>query len=493
MSFFDWDKIAQQLVYNESDRLLFNSTFFLCFLFLFLVAYRLVIKTGTVRIITVCLFSIYFFYKACGHYVVFILIAAVVDFYLSNAIHASVHHARRKLLLVLSIILNLGLLCAFKFTVPFIAFYNNFLNGTLTVPDIGIPVGISFYTFENLSYTIDVYRKKFTPVKRFMDYLFFLSYFPKLMMGPIVRASDFIPQLRKEINLSQHDIAKGLFLICTGVFKKIVISDYILLNLVNYVFDDPLRHTGMECLFAVYGYALIIYCDFSGYSDMAIGIAKWLGFDININFLAPYQSSNITEFWRRWHISLSTWLKDYLYIPLGGNRLGKVRTYINLFITMLLGGVWHGAGINFIIWGALHGLALGVHKVWMERYPAAALSKPTGLLRGVYMLLTFHFVCFCWIFFHADNFSAATDMIFQIATNFYWSGWATFAGNYLPVLALMAFGFALHLLPLRYNDMLIDKLAPLHWLVKAAIAVILIFIIVQVRVADTVLPIYLQF
>ena len=183
-----------------------------------------------------------------------------------------------------------------------------------------MPVGISFYTFENLSYTIDVYRGQFEPAKKFTDYLLFLSFFPKLVMGPIVRAHDFVPQINKPYAISENDFAKGFYLILSGLFKKLVISDFITLNFVNYIFDDPSRYTGLENLFAVYGYAAVIYCDFSGYSDVAIGIAKWLGFTIPANFRSPYQSKNITEFWRRWHISLSSWLRDYLYIPLGGKR-----------------------------------------------------------------------------------------------------------------------------------------------------------------------------
>lgn len=489
----DFYKVASNFLYDKSNPLLFNSSFYLYFLVFFLLAYRLVIKTGLARIVTVTLFSLYFFYKACGFYVIFILIAAVVDFNLSNAIHRSENKTQRKLLLIFSIALNLGFLCYFKYTNLFIDTWNNFSNHQLKLVDIFLPVGISFYTFENLSYTIDVYRKRFNPVTKFIDYLFFLSFFPKLMMGPIVRAGDFIPQIYKEVKLSATAITKGLFLISTGIFKKVVISDYIYLNLVQYVFDDPLRHTGMECLLAVYGYALVIFCDFSGYSDMAIGIAKWLGFDINVNFLAPYQSKNITEFWRRWHISLSSWLKDYLYISLGGNRLGKTRTYINLFITMLLGGLWHGANWTFVVWGAMHGLALAVHKKWIEWYPPIEGKQTPRWLNIVFVLLTFHFVCFTWIFFKADSFATAIDFLHQIFFNFYIQGWAKFSANYAPVLAVMAFGFFIHMVPLRWNNIIVNLMTPWHWIFKAAVLAIMVFIIIQFKQSEPVLPVYLQF
>ena len=271
-------------------------------------------------------------------------------------------------------------------------------------------------------------------------------------MGPIVRAHDFVPQINKPFIITENDFAKGFYLIISGLFKKLVISDFITVNFVNYIFDDPSRYTGMENLFAVYGYAVVIYCDFSGYSDVAIGIAKWLGFTIPPNFKSPYQSKNITEFWRRWHISLSSWLRDYLYIPLGGNRkstfasflfsglfitgvfsacfyllnlnflialsisIGTVALFIlpaiikkektsiaaslNLLVTMLLGGLWHGASWNFIIWGAMHGMALAIHKVWTT-ITGKRLEKISRRwwFRSLAVIITFHFVCFCWIFF----------------------------------------------------------------------------------------------
>ncbi|HRU16345.1 MAG TPA: MBOAT family O-acyltransferase [Bacteroidia bacterium] len=486
----DWEKLGHQFLYDKANPLLFNSSFFLFYLLLFLLVFRILQRTGTLRIVAVTLFSLYFFYKASGVYVLLVLVAAIVDFNLSNLIHNATTDFRRKALLVFSVVINLGLLAYFKYTNLLIDLYNAVLTGNVQPVDVYLPIGISFYTFENLSYTIDVYRRQFVPVKRFVDYLFFLSFFPKLMMGPIVRAADFIPQIRKEITLTAHDVSKGLFLILTGLFKKVVISDFIYLNLVQYVFDDPLRHTGMECLFAVYGYAMVIYCDFSGYSDMAIGIAKWIGIDININFLAPYQSASITEFWRRWHISLSSWLRDYLYIPLGGNRRGEVRTYLNLFITMLLGGLWHGASLNFIFWGALHGVALAFHKLWKAAYPSHFSGRLTRIA-GIF--ITFHFVCLCWIFFKCTTFTDSFNMIHQIVFNFYAEGWTLFSTNYSEVLLVMLLGFVLHFLPIRWNEIIINYSEKWHWLVKASVATAVIIIVIVLKQADPVMPVYLQF
>lgn len=492
---FDFSALISQFVYNAKEPLLFNSAFFFYFFFFLLLIYRLVYKTKTLRIVTVILFSLYFFYKACGWYVGFILLAAIIDYNLSNAIYSSVSKHKKKALLVLSIVLNLGLLAYFKYTNLFIETFNDLQLGHLNLLQLYLPVGISFYTFENLSYTIDVYRGNFKPVKRFIDYLFFLTFFPKLMMGPIVRAADFIPQIRKDLILEARGVSEGLFLILTGLFKKVVISDYLYTNLVRMVFDDPSRFTGLECMFAIYGYALVIYSDFSGYSDMAIGMGKWLGFDINRNFDSPYQSLNITEFWRRWHMSLSSWLKDYLYISLGGNRNGKIRTNINLLITMLLGGLWHGASWNFLFWGFLHGSALIIHKKWVDNVVPkfSVFNKFPRTTNVIAVMITFHFVCFCWIFFKAENFTQAWTMIYQIATNFYVSGWSLFLKNYYSVLLVMILGFAFHFSPQRWCEAIIDKISDYPWWLKSVGAFSILYLIIQFKQAEPILPVYLQF
>jgi len=492
----DFQKLLNQLVFQSNDPLLFNSAFFFYFFLLFLVVYRLVYKLGLTRILVMTAFSLYFFYKACGWYVGLIVLAAVVDFHLSNWIYKARKPLKRKGMLIASLVLNLGLLGYFKYTNFFIEIINDWNKGHIPLLKLALPVGISFYTFENISYTIDVYRRQFKPVKSFWDYLFFLSFFPKLMMGPIVRAADFIPQIRRQVQIQARDVSEGLFLILTGCFKKMVISDYITLNLVNYVFDEPARYTGLECLFATYGYALVIYCDFSGYSDMAIGMARWMGISVNRNFSAPYQSSSITEFWRRWHISLSSWLRDYLYISLGGNRKGVFRQYLNLIITMLLGGLWHGASWNFVFWGVAHGLALALDKMKMsvlKHNPDKAIDQGISWRRLPGIILTFHFVCLLWIFFKADSFEKSLVMIEQIANHFSIQSWPAFYANYQHVVYVIALGFLLHALPMRWNEKIIDALGPVHWSLKALLATAIILIILQFKLAETVMPVYLQF
>lgn len=490
---FDFNQLLKLMAYDANQPLLFNSAFFLYFLFLFFLGYTLLRNTGLLRIIFVSAFSLYFFYKACGWYVGLVLLSAVVDYHISHWIAKSEKPIKRKSLLIFSLIINLGLLAYFKYTDFFIEIVNDFQQSNIKPLQLILPVGISFYTFENISYTIDVYRKEFKPVKNFWDYLFFLSFFPKLMMGPIVRAADFIPQIRKKVELSSDKVSQGLFLILSGCFKKIVISDYLSTHLVNVVFDDPMRYSGIECLFAVYGYAMVIYCDFSGYSDMAIGIAKWMGIDVNVNFTAPYQSKSITEFWRRWHISLSSWLRDYLYISMGGNRKGKIRTYFNLFFTMLIGGLWHGASWNFVFWGAAHGLALGFDKLRLAFFKPSNPAKPNFIKSFFQVFFTFHFVCFLWIFFKAESFSVARDVISQIVFHINLNTLTAFFNSYFYFLMMLLLAFTLHFLPLRWNDFVINRTMNWHWSIKALVMILMILLVSQFNQNEVIKPIYLQF
>jgi D-alanyl-lipoteichoic acid acyltransferase DltB (MBOAT superfamily) len=488
----DFEQLLSLLIYNPEERLLFNSGFFLFFLLFFFIGYFALRNKSKARVAFVSLFSLYFFYKACGWYVGLVIVAAVVDFNLSIIIYKSRNIVKRKGLLIFSLIINLGLLCYFKYTDFFIEIINDFQKSQIKPLQLILPVGISFYTFENISYTIDIYRRSCKPVKHFMDYLFFLSFFPKLMMGPIVRAADFIPQIRKKIWLTNEDVAKGFFLIVSGCIKKVIISDYLSTHLVNAVFDDPLRYSGVECLFAVYGYALVIYCDFSGYSDMAIGIAKWMGIDVNINFNAPYQSRSITEFWRKWHISLSSWLRDYLYISMGGNRKGKIRTYTNLIITMVIGGFWHGASWNFLLWGAAHGVILAAEKLWIDNNKRSSKSN-NWIKSTLQVILTFHIVCALWIFFKAETFDQAIMMFKQLVYNLDFSVLPEFVIAYQTTLLLIIGGFILHATPIKWNDVTINVLSKMHWSFKTLILTSTLIALYYFNSAGQVLPIYLQF
>ncbi len=492
---FDIAKIQTLFKYDPQSPLIFSSGFFLFLFFAFSVGYALLQKKDRGRMLYVILFSYYFYYKSSGDYFVLLLFVSIWDFYLARAMAKSEGKFKRKALLCLSLTGNLGLLAYFKYTNFFYSLFCDFSHRTFEPFDIFLPVGISFFTFQSMSYTIDIYRKQIEPLRKFMDYAFFASFFPQLVAGPIVRARDFIPQMHQELRVTKEMFGRGIFLIITGLFKKAVISDYISINFVDRIFDNPTLYSGIENLFGVYGYALQIYCDFSGYSDMAIGIALLLGFRFNINFNAPYQSATITEFWRRWHISLSSWLRDYLYISLGGNRKGKFRTYLNLFITMLLGGLWHGASLRFICWGALHGAALAIHKLFMTIFPFLKKEgkemHPVSRILGI--LFTFHIVCFSWIFFRADTFSSAIDMLNRIATAFHPELLPGLVSGYTLVFVLMGLGYFLHFLPQKWDDTCIRFTISMPLLVKALVIVAVVVIVMQIKSSEIQPFIYFQF
>ncbi len=543
---FDWNAFLQQFLYDSKNPLLFNNGFFVYFFTLFILLFFALRNHHKARRYVFCIFSLYFFYKASGWFVGLVLVSAVVDFFLSNAIYREKSQSRKKFLLVLSILFNLGMLFYFKYTDFFIEISNSLFDTNFNPLNLILPIGISFYTFENLSYTVDVYRGEFKPADKFSDYLLFLAFFPKLMMGPIVRAHDFVPQINEPYVISERDFAKGFFLIISGLIKKLVISDYITLNMVDYMFDNPALHTGVENLMAVYGYAMVIYCDFSGYSEIAIGIALWLGFKIPPNFMSPYQSINITEFWRRWHISLSTWLKDYLYIPLGGNRNFSVASFIfvggflvgsfimgvelfhlsnlwaalvsavlllifiipalitrknsgiaanfNLLTTMLLGGFWHGASWNFIIWGAIHGVGLGIHKIWMLLTDKSLSSlNQSRIYKIISGILTFHFVCFAWIFFKAEDLEIAKTMIYQIFNNFDISVFGPFYDNYKGVVWMILAAMVLHLVPDNLADKVIARTKTIPMVVYILVFFLFLILYGYFKSAEQVMPIYLQF
>jgi len=286
--------------------------------------------------------------------------------------------------------------------------------------------------------------------RNIVDFTFYLTFFPQLVAGPIVRASEFIPQMHGKYTISRNEFGYGLFLILQGLIKKMLISDFISTGFIDRVFDAPAIYSGFENLMAVYGYGLQIYCDFSGYTDIAIGVAMLMGFRLPLNFNSPYKAANIGDFWRRWHISLSRWLKDYLYIPLGGNRKGPLRTGINLMVTMLLGGLWHGAATRFVVWGGLHGMALVVEKIWHWLFRKVSVRRRGAHIAGIF--ITFNFVSFAWIFFRAGTMEQAGVMLNQVFSSFSPGDYGLVLMSYLPVVVLIASGYILHFLPVTVKE-----------------------------------------
>ena len=500
-------KLFELFSYQPGAPMMFNTGLFL-FMFLgFYIIYNSLHNKQRVRIIYVILFSLFFYYKTSGMWFLLLILTATSDFFIGNTMSVTKSKLKKKLLVTLSICVNIGMLAYFKYTnfiYEMAIYFWNAVGGVMNEQilkdlaykplDIFLPIGISFFTFQSLSYTIDIYREQIKPVRSWADYLFYVSFFPGLVAGPIVRARDFIPQIYKKTTLSRNHLGEALYLIICGLFKKCVISDYISGNFVDRIFDNPSLYTGVENLIGVYGYALQIYCDFSGYSDMAIGIALLLGFRFNINFDSPYQSATITEFWRRWHISLSTWLRDYLYIPLGGNRIGKYRTYINLIITMLLGGLWHGAALRFILWGAIHGIALAVHKLFMTIFGLKATGAEMPVWRRVIStFFTFHIVCFAWIFFRADSMIKVGEIITQIFTNFKPEVFLQFVSGYSMIFILMLTGYIIHFIPKKVDLAIQHKVTCMPLWGKALLLCAAIFIVIQMKSTNIVPFIYFQF
>jgi D-alanyl-lipoteichoic acid acyltransferase DltB (MBOAT superfamily) len=494
------DYLKDIFTYDPAAPMIFTRFYFWVFFAVVLTVYSVVYKKKTARNAYLLLVSSFFYYKSGGYFFIILAFTTLFDFAVGLWIAQAKTHGRRKLYLTLSIIMNLMVLAYFKYSyflidtinnlfhsnfkvVNYLAFWTNGVAGThLDITSIILPVGISFYTFQSISYTVSVYRNKVNALHNILDYGCFVTFFPQLVAGPIVKAYDFIPQLYKEFSLSKKEFGFAIFLILNGLIKKMLISDYISINFVDRVFDSPMSYSGFENLMAVYGYTIQIYCDFSGYTDIAIGVALLLGFRLPVNFNSPYKAANITDFWHRWHISLSTWLRDYLYISLGGNRKGKIRTYINLFLVMLIGGLWHGAAVRFIIWGALHGMGLMIHKLWMKIFPAK--EKISIWHKFAAAFLTFHFVIFAWIFFRADNMRSVSSMLSQIFYHFNWQMIPNIILSYKNVFSLILLAFLIHWLPVKTKDWYKNYFIGIPYAAKALLIVLVVFMLYQVKSAE---------
>ncbi|MCC6595974.1 MAG: MBOAT family protein [Rhodanobacteraceae bacterium] len=401
--------------------MLFNSFHFVAF-FLVVLALNQSLRAWPLAQKLMLLAATYYFYGQWQwHYLLRVWFSTLVDY----AIGLRMPHARKpRRLVILSVIINLGFLAVFKYANWLIATFNGSAHALgspwhITPIDLLLPVGISFYTFQSLSYTIDVYRRILPPRRNLLDYALAVAFFPQIEAGPIVRAREFLAELDGEQRIGFVDIKRALVLIAFGYAKKIVLADNLAL-IADPVFNQPLQHDFWQCLLGVYAFAFQIYCDFSGYTDIAIGCALLLGIRFPPNFNYPYAARSLQEFWHRWHMTLSRWLRDYLYIPLGGNRGGRSRTMANLMLTMLLGGLWHGASWNFVIWGGLHGAYLAGERALLSRWRAWHGAHPLVITLNV--LVTFHLTCLAWVFFRARDLALARDLLGQLAR----PQWSTF-------------------------------------------------------------------
>ena len=481
--------LFNSLRYIAGEPMLFSSgTFWVLFL-IFLPLYALLHGRKWQMIAFVTAFSFYFYYKSSGLFVGLLFATSMVDWTLSRLMLRLKTNRARKLCVAASLCTSLGILAYFKYANFFLWNINALVAGNFQPLELILPVGISFYTFQSVSYIVDVYKGRVAPTRTWLEYAFFLSFFPALVAGPIVRADYFLPQIEEQHRATKREIWLGLWLIILGVIKKAVIADYIA-GYNDLVFQTPGGYSGFETLMAIIGYTMQIYCDFSGYSDMAIGLAMIMGFRLAQNFNFPYKSQNLTDFWRRWHISLSTWLRDYVYIPLGGNRKGTVRTYLNNFATMLIGGLWHGAAWRFVFWGAMHGVGLAIHKA---SKPYTAKLGDSWAVRAASWLITITFVAALWVFFRAETWADAGLILAGVFNDFSLEYAIPFFEVRKLWVILMIVIIIAHSLPTRLWNRAADLFVSSPWIIKLLIFILTAQLVVELRGEDVAPFIYFQF
>ena len=610
--------LTKTFAFDDSSPLLFTQFYFWAFFAIVYLVFSAIHSRRLLRNTFLFFVSLFFYYKTSGLFVLILLFSTVSDFFIAKLIHHSRHEWGRKAWMILSVVVNLSVLSYFKYAYFFTDLVNNLFGASFEIYDVFaaagnaitgtnrfnvdqiiLPVGISFYTFQTISYSVDVYRRRIEPVKNILDFGFYVSFFPQLVAGPIVRASEFVPQLYKPFFLGRRQFGIAVFWILNGLAKKIILSDYLAVNFIDRVFENPMLFSGFENLMALLTYSLQVYADFSGYTDIAIGVAMLMGFYLPQNFNSPYKAQNAANFWKRWHISLSKWLQDYLYIPLGGNRnasfgtffwitliaiIGvilsgswwaaaivagitifiavwamlmpakrlKIITYLNTMVTMLLGGLWHGASWNFMIWGGLNGIGIVVYKMWKGWSPTVrfvmtaavtallyaavrlmpapvwnvlfvwfAITLTGTLIRWIYGLTrckypfekigmvwgifqTFMFVSFTRLFFRSGSnldpaianetaWNTAKNMVHQMGSAWNLGVIPDICWEYRRIFTVFLLGMIIHWLPERWKRWYRVNFALLPIPVIALSVVVAVFVIYQFITADLQAFIYFQF
>ena len=456
--------------------MLFNTISFYAVFIVFLAIYAILHRTSrTLMKLYVVLFSLYFFSRMNPEVSMLLPLTALLSWAMTRRMNECKGTLRKRWLAFI-VVVELMPLLYFKYTNFGIDLLNTLLRENFPIQDIILPVGISFYTFQAISHTVEVYHRRLRLKMDFLEYLFYISFFPLLLSGPITRPATMLQQMREDEEVNPRLIYTGLWLVMMGVLKKCVVADY-LAQFNNWTFESPELYTGFELMMATVGFGMQIYCDFSGYSDMSIGIAAMMGFRLRENFNFPYQSMNPTEFWRRWHISLSTWFRDYLYISLGGNRMGQVRTYLNNFFTMVVAGLWHGSTLMFVLWGAMHGIGLVVHK-WCHRLFLYRLPSSRWWVKVASWLLCQMFILFTWIFFRCSDISSATGYLRRMFTQFDTQCIPAFIAQRPLWIAILLLSILVHCLRERWFYRLQERFINLHWTLKS----LLFFIVLQLAI-----------
>lgn len=552
------NRIYEIFAFNEHKPLIFTQLDFWLFFIAVMILFSFTHKYYLIRSFYLTVVSLFFYFKTSGLYVLLLGLSLIVNYLLGKGIHVAPSDKKKKLFIVLSVLFNVLTLAYFKYAYFFTDSFNALFqtdfkvvnqlaywaNGVVGekyfVEKIILPVGVSFFTFQSISYVVDIYRKEIEPVKNFFDYTFFVTFFPQLVAGPIVRARDFIPQIRQPHQLNKREFSDAIAQITKGLIKKIVLADYIAVHFIDKIVDAPEAYPGFVSVLAMWGYSLQIYGDFSGYTDIAIGLSKLMGFNLLENFNSPYKATSVADFWRRWHKSLGSWLRDYLYIPLGGNKGGGIGTYIatlviftflifitrwyeliyiylgltalylilynavpsfktyfhrdlNLLITMVVGGLWHGASANFVIWGAMNGTALILYNHWKKISPYE--ESNALFIRFWRIFLTFNFITFTRIWFRLEDEGAPMIMLNHIIQHFDFK-WDTFVlvlKTYQIVFWIILAGYIVHWLPQEWKDRLLDIFSKAPMPVQAIAVSLTVFLMYQ-AVSDTFKPfVYFQF
>ncbi len=529
------NRLKEIFAFSEAFPLIFTQASFWIFFAIIYLGFALVYSRKNVRNAYLLLVSLFFYYKTSGVFVGLLVFTTLSNYGIGWWIFKSKAKSMKLALLSLSLALNLLILSYFKYAYFITDSINYICNSSLevnhwlaewgnslsrstyfTVDKIILPVGISFFTFQTITYCVDIYRDKLKPVKSVIDFGFFVTFFPQLVAGPIVRAGDFIPQTRRETRISHAEFNTGTLMILKGLIKKMIFADYIAMHFLDKVFDAPAMFSGFTNIMAMIGYSLQIYGDFSGYTDIAIGLALLMGFRLPANFDSPYKALNCGDFWKRWHISLSSFLKDYLYIPLGGNRKGSVTSFvftaiiiggmliafgnltialivgglvvvssvlayfipsvnrniitnINIMLTMLIGGLWHGASWKFVIWGGLNGLGIVFYKYWRKISPWEKVNNRLSVIWKI--ALTFSFITFTRIYFRGESMELIAQWFRQVTGNMDWGNALNVLIAYKLVFVVMLLGYISHWLPYRTKAHFAELYGRSHISVKVIAAV----------------------
>lgn len=493
LSQIDGENIIKLLTFNPQQPLLFNTGLFMFMFICFVGIYQLISKWRVVKLIFAILFSLYFYYKSSGIYCLILLGVCTCDYCLGLLMGKTNTNWKRRGIVALNVVCNVSMLIYFKYFNLLYQTIAEITDTSFTPLDIVLPAGISFFTFRSISYLVDLYRNKLEPCHNPIDYFFFMTFFPPLLAGPVVRAVDLLPQIKENKQATRAMVGEGLFLVMCGLIKKVVIADYISGNFVDRIFENPALYSGLENLVGAISFTLQLYCDFSGYSDMAIGIALLLGYRFKDNFNSPFKSQNPSEFWRRWHISLSFWLRDYIYIPLGGNRKGSLRTYFNLFITMVIGGIWHGASWMYLMWGAYNGVLLAAHKKIKKHWHITYNQVTSNIARPCNIAFTFALIVTGFISFRCTSLENLCEMFNQIFTDFHPEIALQFVQAYPFVILAIAAGFILHYSPDSWQVKLRNTYIATPTILQALILALVIFIVIQTRQSELVPFVYLQY